>query len=88
MNAKLPMNAKLIVALIAGALSTANAYAAQPFGRDSVYATPGTHYSKPSTSSVTTARFGRDSVYATPGASASTASPTQHTQIQYKYGRA
>ena len=56
------MNAKLTAALIA-TLIAAPSYAAQPFGRDSVYATSGEPTGKAKAEAVN--RHGRDSVYAT-----------------------
>lgn len=57
------MNAKLIGFAVALALlGSTSAFAGQNFGRDSVYATPGSHSSK-STAVATTARYGRSSVY-------------------------
>ena len=57
------MNAKLIGFAVAFALlGSTNAFAGQNSGRDSVYATPGSHASK-STAAATTIRQGRSSVY-------------------------
>jgi hypothetical protein len=58
------MNAKLIgTALVLALLGSTNLFAGQPFGRDSVYATPGTYTSKSSAAAVVV-RPGRSSVYA------------------------
>ena len=57
------MNAKLNVALIA-ALIAVPAFAGQPNGRDSVYATPGKNSALPASGAIVE-RSGRDSVYAT-----------------------
>ena len=78
------MNAKLIVAVIA-TLVAAPSYAAQPFGRDSVYATPGVSTSMPSVASPVI-RHGRDSVYATQGPIIQRQPVT--TAVAYKPGRA
>ena len=57
------MNAKLIGFAVAIALlGSTNVFAGQNSGRDSVYATPGSHSSK-STAVTTTIRQGRSSVY-------------------------
>jgi hypothetical protein len=80
------MNAKLIVAAIAALTAVSTSYAAQPFGRDSVYVTPGTHVSKAASGPAVT-RHGRDSVFATQTPSGKHA-PTIQTAIEYKPGRA
>jgi hypothetical protein len=57
------MNAKLIGFAVAIALlGSTNVFAGQSFGRDSVYATPGSYSSKSSTVATNT-RHGRSSVY-------------------------
>jgi len=57
------MNAKLIGFAVALALlGSTNAFAGQNSGRDSVYATPGSHSSKPTAVAAHT-RHGRSSVY-------------------------
>ena len=60
------MNAKLIGFAVALALiGSTNVFAGQPFGRDSVYVTPGTTtYSSKSSTAAVTIRPGRSSVYA------------------------
>jgi hypothetical protein len=80
------MNAKMIVAAIAALTAVSTSYAAQPFGRDSVYVTPGTHVSKAAPGPAIT-RFGRDSVYATQTPAGKPA-PTIQTAVEYKAGRA
>jgi hypothetical protein len=59
------MNAKLIAAAVAlGLLGSVNVHAGQQFGRDSVYATPGTtSYSSKSNAVAGVIRPGRSSVY-------------------------
>ena len=58
------MNAKLIgVAVVLAALGSTNVFAGQPFGRDSVYATPGATYSSKSSQVAGNIRPGRSSVY-------------------------
>ena len=79
------MNAKLIVAVIA-TLVAAPSYAAQPFGRDSVYAKPGVSTSMPSVASPVI-RHGRDSVYVTQGPIIHR-QPVTTTAVAYKPGRA
>ena len=82
------MNAKLILAVLATLIASSSAYAAQPFGRDSVYATPGSSAtSKPYTGPVAT-RHGRDSVYASQSAGAKERHPIQATTVVFKAGRA
>jgi hypothetical protein len=78
------MNAKLIVAVIA-TLVAVPSYAAQPFGRDSVYATPGVSTSLPSVATPVI-RHGRDSVYATQRTV--NHQPVKTTEVTYKPGRA
>lgn len=57
------MNAKLIALAAALALlGSTNVFAGQSFGRDSVYATAGSHSSK-ATTVAANARHGRSSVY-------------------------
>jgi len=58
------MNLKLAILGLAAALFTAGAFAAEPYGRDSVYVTSGTS-EKPISSDSGHNRYGRDSVYAT-----------------------
>jgi hypothetical protein len=81
------MNAKFFIAVVAVLVAVPAAYAAQPFGRDSVYVTPDTQVSKAQPGPAVTG-FGRDSVYATPGAAPKPASDTRQTQVTYKAGRA
>jgi hypothetical protein len=58
------MNANLIGFAVALALlGSTNLFAGQNFGRDSVYATPGTYSAQSSTVADITLRFGRSSVY-------------------------
>lgn len=78
------MNAKFIVVLTA-TLIAAPAFAGQEFGRDSVYATPGTPTSKP-LAGAPVARFGRDSVYATQ--SVGQKQQVKVGAVTYKAGRA
>jgi hypothetical protein len=82
---EIAMNAKLILAVIA-ALAAVPSYAAQQFGRDSVYATPGVSTNMPSVV-VPVVRFGRDSVYATQGPIVQR-QPVTTTAVAYKPGRA
>jgi hypothetical protein len=81
------MNAKLSIALVAALVAAPAAYAAQPFGRDSVYVTPGTHVSKADTGPAIT-RFGRDSVYGTQAASPRPMRAVRQTEVTFKAGRA
>jgi hypothetical protein len=77
------MNAKLILVVIA-TLIAAPSYAAERFGRDSVYVTQDAPTSKPVTGATVT-RFGRDSVYATN--SVASKQPVK-VAVSYKAGRA
>lgn len=81
------MNAKLSIALVAALVAAPAAYAAQPFGRDSVYVTPHSHFSK-GDKGVAVTRFGRDSVYITQGAAPRPAPAIRQTEVTYKAGRA
>jgi hypothetical protein len=82
------MNAKFYIALVAVLVAAPASYAAQPFGRDSVYVTPGTHVSKAQPGPAV-AGFGRDSVYATQGVgSKPTSTNIRQTEVTYKAGRA
>ena len=65
---------------------TGRANAAQPFGRDSVYVTPGTQVSKAGPGPAI-ARHGRDSVYVTQSPAGKPA-PAVQTAVAYKAGRA
>jgi len=81
------MNAKLIgVAVALALLGSANVFAGQPFGRDSVYATPGTYSSKSSVVAVNV-RHGRSSVYVGDVPAPRPASPVAASTI-VKPGRA
>ena len=80
------MNAKMIVAAIAALTAVSTSYAAQPFGRDSVYVTPGTQVSKAGPGPAI-ARHGRDSVYVTQSPAGKPA-PAVQTAVAYKAGRA
>jgi len=86
---------KLAVVTLAGALSVAAAgsFAAQPFGRDSVYVQPGQTVTTRTPSSSTTkgevVRFGRDSVYVTRDTQLSKPNPvTAGSNVGLKPGRA
>ena len=82
------MNAKFAIAIVAAMLAVPASYAAQPFGRDSVYVTPDTHISKSNASATVIVRAGRDSVYATQGTASRNAPSIQQTEVSYKPGRA
>jgi len=82
------MNAKFAIAIVAAMFAVPASYAAQPFGRDSVYVTPDTHISKSTASDVAVVRYGRDSVYVGQGKVSRSAPSTQHTEVTYKAGRA
>ena len=81
------MNAKFSIAIVAAMFAIPASYAAQPFGRDSVYVTPGTHITRSNPAAVAVVRYGRDSVYVSKG-SASPAPRVQQTELTYKAGRA
>jgi hypothetical protein len=81
------MNAKLSIALVAALVVAPAAFAAQPFGRDSVYITPNTHVSKADKGPAVT-RFGRDSVYITQRTAPRPAPAIKQTEVTYKAGRA
>jgi hypothetical protein len=81
------MNAKLIAALfVTAVIGSASAFAGQSSGRDSVYATPGSHSSKPTVVAVNP-RHGRSSVYVGDTAAPQTRSTVADTVI-VKPGRA
>ena len=82
------MNAKFSIALVAAMFCVPASYAAQPFGRDSVYVTPDTHVSKSSASATVVVRYGRDSVYVGQGPVSRNAPGIQQTEVTYKPGRA
>jgi hypothetical protein len=86
---------KLAVVTVAAVLSTAAAasFAAQPFGRDSVYVQPGqtvtTRAPSSSAAKGEVARFGRDSVYVTKDTQLSKPNPvTVGSSVGLKPGRA
>ncbi len=83
------MNAKLIASAVALALlGSLNVYAGQQFGRDSVYAAPGTPtYSSKSSAVAGAIRPGRSSVYVG-DVPASRPASTVATSIVPKPGRA
>lgn len=85
------MTAKLIAAAFATALlASTSAFAGETYGRDSVYAKPGTTSTKV-TATTAAPRFGRSSVYvgdvATPSTTGTTKSTVAH-DIELKPGRA
>ena len=82
------MNAKFSIAIVAAVFAVPASYAAQPFGRDSVYVTPDTHITKSNPSAVAVVRYGRDSVYVGKGPVSRGAPSTQQTEVTYKAGRA
>jgi len=82
------MNAKFSIAIVAAMFAVPASYAAQPFGRDSVYVTPDTHITKSNPSAVPVVRYGRDSVYVSQGPVSRGAPSTQQTEVTYKAGRA
>jgi hypothetical protein len=84
------MNAKLIGLVIALALlGSANAFAQQRFGRDSVYANPSAPtYSSKSSSPAVHIRPGRSSVYASDVRWTRTPQTVAHSAVTAKPGRA
>ena len=78
------MNAKLNIGLAAALLLSSTAFAAQPNGRDSVYAAPGASMSRPF-AGADIPRSGRDSIYAT---GKTVSSPIKLGNVTFKHGRA
>jgi hypothetical protein len=81
------MNLKLVILSLAAALFTAGAFAAQPYGRDSVYVNSGTS-AKPPVTDNGHDRYGRDSVYATDRAAPNAERTEIGEDAMFKFGRA
>jgi|KBSMisStaDraftv2_1062788.scaffolds.fasta_scaffold386223_2 hypothetical protein len=80
------MNWKLVSLGLAAALFTAGAVAAQPYGRDSVYANSGASAAKAPVTDNAYNRFGRDSAYAN-DRHATNAERAQMGEVAFKFGR-